>query len=692
MTGQERLEKEEGLEPNLEYLNALLERAAKKDLPEKIFHWSSVNPFNIEKFDGTEWRGECDQQTWWTLYQELQQSVKQTELKASVDSAVKMIEQYQLRGQVPIAIGNFKYQTFKREALSKMLTKSPNTEQLTAAKVSQLRDDQLFEEKRAYFAGALIPEKFVEMNLMEPVHEGLNVKFIVPRELCRALTNDQRLPTNLLIDFDKEGERDLKEYEFDQEINVDYTDEEPKRVKLRLWYDKVFRDAVFLFKLRYPIAPPYDEIWDNDPVRDAVIWIYRGETDSVKHTTIKNPLIFACGYTGTTQTPLEGIWAFLAGYGEPYREYTEKNRFNYFMSELRKNGKDVLIVGYKDPSRGIKENAQCLIDCIEYLQGQYSPEKIVVGGWSMGGMLARYALLKMEHEGKDLSGISRYYSIDSAHNGAVISLGVQAVVQYYDTKFYNPILRYLKDFMTSKLAKELLWLYYDYEAGHSTGVRTQERQQLMQDLHEMGWFANVPKVAVANGVGDGTKIQTAVDENWPGIKATKRFLSHKMTLRITQHGLFDEDEVCYARYDEDEPLKVYSNSEFGLMDLYPAGTGFFFYYIAIPFGQILNRETSYSSYVPMVSAVGYRSANRQDEIYEDKILKGETPGLPIATLESDERWQCDFGKWDWDEGNFVCGGEFVTDKKSGEKKWKSYNMPHCMLNQDLADWLLSRVL
>ena len=67
---------------------------------------------------------------------------------------------------------------------------------------------------------------------------------------------------------------------------------------------------------------------------------------------------------------------------------------------LHAAGYDVIIVGLDNGLTTIQRNAQVLVQCIREARKR-TPQPLVVGGVSMGGLVSRYALAWMEKQGED---------------------------------------------------------------------------------------------------------------------------------------------------------------------------------------------------------------------------------------------------------------------------------------------------
>ena len=102
------------------------------------------------------------------------------------------------------------------------------------------------------------------------------------------------------------------------------------------------------------------------------------------------------------------------------------------LSNGLKAGFDIVYVNWYNAEADIRANAELLERIIEYV----NRHKVVNGyssvlmGQSMGGLVARYALCKMEQEHR-LHNVTTFISHDSPHLGANVPLGAQFALDYF---------------------------------------------------------------------------------------------------------------------------------------------------------------------------------------------------------------------------------------------------------------------
>jgi hypothetical protein len=148
-------------------------------------------------------------------------------------------------------------------------------------------------------------------------------------------------------------------------------------------------------------------------------WVWRAPGSE----TLTNPVIIADGFSrgGSKLEEWAVLWAE-AGVADVYPWGTQ----------LHQQGRDVVVLGYDSRSAPIADNAEVAIECIQKInEDRTGTAPLVVGGLSMGGLVTRYALAKMEHDEQESGGPDHetgvYFSYDSLDRGAWIPISLQGV-------------------------------------------------------------------------------------------------------------------------------------------------------------------------------------------------------------------------------------------------------------------------
>ena len=127
-----------------------------------------------------------------------------------------------------------------------------------------------------------------------------------------------------------------------------------------------------------PAPPRADDTWplqaqgpDGKPGEQGVAWVFRAPG----RREIVNPVILVEGFPG----------------GHPCDYLYELLNASGMVDALHAAGYDVIIVGLDNGLAKIQRNAQVLVQCIREARKR-TPQPLVVGGVSMGGLISRYAL------------------------------------------------------------------------------------------------------------------------------------------------------------------------------------------------------------------------------------------------------------------------------------------------------------
>ncbi|MGR4847541.1 esterase/lipase family protein [Streptomyces sp. LARHCF252] len=337
-----------------------------------------------------------------------------------------------------------------------------------------------------------------------------------------------------------------------------------------------------------PIEVPEHDEW---PLPNGFAWVFPGEGD---HGGLVRPVIMADGFS-LGRSKLDRLYHGLES-GYP------------FISELRRRGRDVILLGFDERSASILDNAQAAEAAImRAIAEQRGDARLVVGGFSMGGIVTRYALADLESRRIDhRTGL--YFSYDSPHHGASIPVGVQA---------FSHFIPFPNDFakqMNSPAARQMLWQHYDRDTG-KTGVAP-ERTEFLAALDQVGGWPQIPiKIAVANGRADGV----GLPEVKPGDVALRIERIYPGTTFYTQ-AQGDDVTVAYLNRRLPEAEKTITTNGFPELDGAPGGTLHTYEILAETLRKLGGKADLRHEdvcFVPSVSAVAIRGIEKQDDLYAD---------------------------------------------------------------------------
>ncbi|MFC8829869.1 esterase/lipase family protein [Streptomyces sp. NPDC057137] len=219
---------------------------------------------------------------------------------------------------------------------------------------------------------------------------------------------------------------------------------------------------------------------------------------SPKQTSVKRPVILADGFS--------------LGPSDPHALYEGLENGQYpFISTLREAGFDVVLLGFEERSASILDNAGAATECIRRaIADREGSAPLTVGGFSMGGLVTRYALAKMERQ-KERHETSTYLSYDTPHRGAWLPIGVQAFAHFVKEHWGSrpidgPLLSSFSTMVNSPAARQLL-RWHTATANVSLDVadgQDQARTDFLEALERMGSWPQIPRLlGVANGTGTG---------------------------------------------------------------------------------------------------------------------------------------------------------------------------------------------
>ncbi|MDI3285887.1 hypothetical protein [Polyangium sp. 15x6] len=255
-------------------------------------------------------------------------------------------------------------------------------------------------------------------------------------------------------------------------------------------------DLMGRVKKDVPAAPTPDAVWEIPGAdrKGGKAWVYLANP----RFGLTRPVILSDGFH-QGPTDLNEFWNGLEGGQFP------------FASELRKRGHDLVILGYDDCTASILHNASTAQRCImRALAERLGSAPLTVGGFSMGGLITRYSLAKMENDGMDHQ-TALYVSYDSPHHGAWMPIGLQALAHAL-----RGLVPALSEQVNSPASRQLLWRHIA-ELG-DTPREDPERTKFLEELSTVGnWPMRPRKLALANGAGKGNSGVPAGKEALHGV-------------------------------------------------------------------------------------------------------------------------------------------------------------------------------
>lgn len=227
------------------------------------------------------------------------------------------------------------------------------------------------------------------------------------------------------------------------------------------------------------------------------------------------------------------------------------------LNQLCCAGFDICFIDFVSGQEYIESNGEALYDLLLKIHAELvannSTEKMVVCGASMGGLVARYAINKLEAEGHT-DWVEKFISFDSPQMGANIPLSVQYTLKHLKALGGDVEEKYNK--LTCPSASQLV-NYSCLETSflgpitYTTPIPSLERQALVNNPY-MGWPAHCIKYSISNGsrLGD-----TQSSQHQPGDKV----LDIDGLIEMDLYALPQNDNNFKKVFDFDLPICLIYN-------------------------------------------------------------------------------------------------------------------------------------
>lgn len=194
------------------------------------------------------------------------------------------------------------------------------------------------------------------------------------------------------------------------------------------------------------------------------------------------------------------------GYTDTSNNYSQLIGFKHLADSILKLGLDLIIVDFKEGGTLIERNAQAFSACINYLKANKTgTHEMMVIGASMGGLISRYALKRMEQLDAAHC-VSTWVSFDSPHLGANIPISYQGVLRFLANGSYSARKNYKTKLMCDAAQQMLV--------NHLDSVTNAGRRVLWdQSLKKLGFPHLTKNYCVTNGNTTGQIYNLQPNEN-----------------------------------------------------------------------------------------------------------------------------------------------------------------------------------
>jgi hypothetical protein len=338
-------------------------------------------------------------------------------------------------------------------------------------------------------ASSYSTHRFISASVLNEYIYGDNISFVLPQSLYLSNRQDWEL-YEVEVDFGNGA--GFQPIFFDQPINIQYNStSENIMVKVKIVSDNLndnSKDTVYshftFFRKGSDIVPSPDNI-NQSTLKSAVpnpdidayypvgtpitirichpcgrygtccedrivmsgrkisYYIIFNPSNPSNNTKLRRPFIVCDGfdpgdskdYYSSSSEEVDGRGMYEILNGDPSKNEVDPDRPSAnLVSKLQSRGYDLVFVNYLSGAGDIPSNAEVLRGFLnDVVNDEYrdeNTEEAILVGPSMGGLITRYALAKMEEEGEEHY-VRQWISFDSPHKGANVSLGFQWLIYYF---------------------------------------------------------------------------------------------------------------------------------------------------------------------------------------------------------------------------------------------------------------------
>ena len=311
-------------------------------------------------------------------------------------------------------------------------------------------------------------------------YRGARVELLFAADLCVG-----DLPPRLEVDPDDGG--GWREVGPDGRLTVNYATTGVRTLRLRATTsDGALRHAAFTLEVAALQTPQPTATW---PVTASVsydgaagagsAYVYLAEG----RTQLTNPVVVVEGFDLDDTMGWDVLYEML--------------NQEQLIETLRAEGFDAVVLDFASATAPIQRNAFVLTELLGMVRAAAGPERTsALIGASMGGLVSRYALGWLAQQQID-SGVRTWIAFDSPQRGAVIPLGLQHWLDFFQDD--SEAAAFLLGRLDTPAARQLLLQHHLATSG-ATAAPDPLRTAFEADLQAVG-LPPCRRVAVANGSG-----------------------------------------------------------------------------------------------------------------------------------------------------------------------------------------------
>ena len=226
----------------------------------------------------------------------------------------------------------------------------------------------------------------------------------------------------------------------------------------------------------------------NNSTASGEYQIFRSYSNSINISELRKTFIFVEGYDSKNEFSIDYIKNIIY----KYNYFPEEGIVARLGQRINNADYDIVILNFDNGADYIQRNAFLLIELINQINASKpNNEEIVVAGFSMGGLVARYALTYMEEHNMNHE-TKLFISYDSPQKGAHIPVGIQALAMTFKSNSLMTMFPGMSEALyqfRSPAAKQML-KYRIQNATTETGVNPANATSLVGEIDVSSDFIN----------------------------------------------------------------------------------------------------------------------------------------------------------------------------------------------------------
>ena len=268
--------------------------------------------------------------------------------------------------------------------------------------------------------------------------------------------------------------------------------------------------------------------------------IYRSRANNnLTLQNLRKPLLWIEGFDPLNETDIEDNYRLI-------------NR-NTLALDLHDLGYDIIVLNFNDGGDNIRRNARLLTELISLVNSNKpTNDELVVMGFSMGGLVARYALTSMEENGIDHE-TRLYVSYDSPHQGAHVPVSIQALALTFNRPVYLNLFPDIADqIIRFEAPAALEMLKYRISSG------TQATGQVNISQSHINFMNEINSLNDCNGFPKNTRNIGISLGSWSGIPQRANFDSDNDGQNDFQFPGFPSTFINFPESEHDGTVSIWN--------------------------------------------------------------------------------------------------------------------------------------